>query len=405
MQQRKEVYCKIRATPQRLYQEADRIDMKLIFDEEKLKRFCGGGMKDNTGNWVWEPLQLPDISKQTSIPPYRFIYCKVEYDSVISDVRQDLLNLYKQWPMNVHNSSIKGNDTFSVESPLKLSDSTIQNTTNDNTIRYSIFRAVDRLKLIHSIIESKAKGCSGIDIYKLVRTNAILAYFPLHDIVELRSLESKWMHFFQAPWRQEVDLVKDYFGEKIGLYFAWIGFYTTYLIPAALFGFISWAVIASENNNPNSSVVPYFAGFMALWSALFLEYWKRLESEISMKWGMEGFEATEQVRPQFIGVPAKSPIDGKEYLYYSKFERVKKSLQSNFAIGGFILIVLSTITIIFLIRVILNKANAAIGGQSISGVVSSILLAIQIQIFNAIYGEFAIFLNDRENHRTGKRFI
>ena len=36
--------------------------------------------------------------------------------------------------------------------------------------------------------------------------------------------------------RQPLWLIKRYFGDKIGLYFAWLGFYTAFLIPAALFG-------------------------------------------------------------------------------------------------------------------------------------------------------------------------
>ena len=36
--------------------------------------------------------------------------------------------------------------------------------------------------------------------------------------------------------RQPLWLIKRYFGDKIGLYFAWLGFYTGFLIPAALFG-------------------------------------------------------------------------------------------------------------------------------------------------------------------------
>ena len=36
--------------------------------------------------------------------------------------------------------------------------------------------------------------------------------------------------------RQPLWLIKRYFGDKIGLYFAWLGFYTGFLIPAAAFG-------------------------------------------------------------------------------------------------------------------------------------------------------------------------
>jgi len=37
---------------------------------------------------------------------------------------------------------------------------------------------------------------------------------------------------------QPIDHIKEYFGVKFGLYFAWLGFYTQMLIPAALIGLI-----------------------------------------------------------------------------------------------------------------------------------------------------------------------
>ena len=37
---------------------------------------------------------------------------------------------------------------------------------------------------------------------------------------------------------QPLDHIKDYFGVKIGLYFAWLGFYTYMLIPASMLGII-----------------------------------------------------------------------------------------------------------------------------------------------------------------------
>ena len=52
------------------------------------------------------------------------------------------------------------------------------------------------------------------------------------------------------PWRQNVTAVKDYFGEKIGMYFAFLGHYTTWLIYASIVGFITWIDIAGDNSNP-----------------------------------------------------------------------------------------------------------------------------------------------------------
>lgn len=36
--------------------------------------------------------------------------------------------------------------------------------------------------------------------------------------------------------KQPIHLVKRYFGEKMAMYFAWLGFYTQMLIPAAVIG-------------------------------------------------------------------------------------------------------------------------------------------------------------------------
>ena len=85
------------------------------------------------------------------------------------------------------------------------------------------------------------------------------------------------MRFVQLPWKQSVDHVKDYFGEKIGMYFLFLGHYTTWLISAGIVGFFAWIIVAADGNSPNAAVLPYFAVFMSIWSTLFLEFWVRKE--------------------------------------------------------------------------------------------------------------------------------
>lgn len=41
---------------------------------------------------------------------------------------------------------------------------------------------------------------------------------------------SKWYKY------QPLDAVREYFGEKIAIYFAWLGFYTAWLIPVSIIG-------------------------------------------------------------------------------------------------------------------------------------------------------------------------
>lgn len=46
---------------------------------------------------------------------------------------------------------------------------------------------------------------------------------------------SRWTNFYKT---QPLENIRHYFGEKIGLYFAWTGFYTAWLMGAAAIGLI-----------------------------------------------------------------------------------------------------------------------------------------------------------------------
>lgn len=54
------------------------------------------------------------------------------------------------------------------------------------------FRGVDRLKLLYGILVAKRgdMGCN-LDILRLLKSKCLLGFFPLHDKVELRSLQIK----------------------------------------------------------------------------------------------------------------------------------------------------------------------------------------------------------------------
>lgn len=49
-------------------------------------------------------------------------------------------------------------------------------------------------------------------------------------------LYNEWASIRKWYRYQPLDYVKEYFGVKIALYFAWLGFYTHMLVPAAVVG-------------------------------------------------------------------------------------------------------------------------------------------------------------------------
>lgn len=74
-----------------------------------------------------------------------------------------------------------------------------------------------------NIIKTRGEGGCGLNLSELLRDKCLVAAFPLHDPEELNKLRDKWFSWKFAPWAQPLWDIKDYFGEKVGLYFAWLG--------------------------------------------------------------------------------------------------------------------------------------------------------------------------------------
>uniref|UniRef100_A0A5K3FFT4 Anoctamin n=1 Tax=Mesocestoides corti TaxID=53468 RepID=A0A5K3FFT4_MESCO len=85
----------------------------------------------------------------------------------------------------------------------------------------------------------------------LLAAGKVATIFPLHDRNALSTLHSLWVRGFTH--RQPLDLVAEYFGVKIALYFAWLGHYTTALLFPAVFGLLCWALLPAGLQASSSS--------------------------------------------------------------------------------------------------------------------------------------------------------
>ena len=139
----------------------------------------------------------------------------------------------------------------------------------------SIFRGVDRINIILNIIGAPvAEGGCDLKPRELMHEKVLLAFYPLHDYIELSQIQKQWLKSVYAPKNQPIFMIRNYFGEKIALYFAWLGMYTTWLGYASVAGFISFIFIIFDDYNANSVIIVPFALFMAAWSTFYLEKWK-----------------------------------------------------------------------------------------------------------------------------------
>ncbi|CAM9168269.1 unnamed protein product [Sphacelaria rigidula] len=360
---RDEVYCKIRCPLERLEREADRVDHKLLFDSNSLRTACQHGRPGK-----WGAIVIQDEYNESQYEAYEYIYAPYTID------RPELDALYKKYG--------GGEGTRRIP-----------------------FRGADRLKLLYGILVAKRgdMGCN-LDILRLLKSKCLLGFFPLHDKIELRALQVEWLTYIRAPWNEPTDDVKDYFGEKIGLYFLWLGHYTTWLIPASIVGILAWLDVALNDSDHNRMGSALFSIFIGLWTTLFTEFWKRKQARCAMRWGMTGFEQQEQTRPQYQGIRSSSTVDGKPVDYFPPYESRKRLVISQTVIMGLILVVIGVVGSIFWLKYWLMKEDQAkkleLWGISFSQIIPALANAVQIQVMNVVYGTVAIKLTDLENHRT-----
>ncbi|XP_035885709.1 anoctamin-1 isoform X3 [Phyllostomus discolor] len=210
----------------------------------------------------------------------------------------------------------------------------------------SFFDSKTRSTIVYEILKrttcTKAKYSMGIT--SLLANGVYLAAYPLHDgdyrgenveFNDRKLLYEEWASYRVFYKYQPIDLVRKYFGEKIGLYFAWLGVYTQMLIPASVVGVIVflYGCATVDDNIPskemcdqsqNITMCPlcdktcsywkmssacatarashlfdnpatvFFSIFMALWAATFMEHWKRKQMRLNYRWDLTSFEEEEE---------------------------------------------------------------------------------------------------------------
>uniref|UniRef100_A0A1I8P8X7 Anoctamin n=1 Tax=Stomoxys calcitrans TaxID=35570 RepID=A0A1I8P8X7_STOCA len=213
--------------------------------------------------------------------------------------------------------------------------------------RPNFFDSGTRIYIINFMLERQhfvggKETPNNLGIEKLLADGVYGWAYTLHDEDERKLLLSQWATLRKWIYLQPLDAIKDYFGAKVAIYFAWLGFYAHMLIPLSIlgilffaYGFMTWnsdpiskqicdmnettlmcpqcdskcdywdlrkACHASQFNyliDNNMTVV--FAFMMSMWAVTYLELWKRYSAILVHRWGLTGYSLeVEHPRPQYL---------------------------------------------------------------------------------------------------------
>jgi anoctamin-10 len=117
----------------------------------------------------------------------------------------------------------------------------------------------------------------------LSREGLWLDVFPIHDPDALRDLKKTWALCWWGGFSQPLEKIRSYFGSEIGLYFAFLGMYTKWLLPVAAAGFASW-LYSFKAGRADHEFMPIYALITAVWASLFLEAYKRQMARLTHAW-------------------------------------------------------------------------------------------------------------------------
>ncbi|NXI47126.1 ANO5 protein, partial [Galbula dea] len=319
------------------------------------------------------------------------------------------------------------------------------------------------------------EGKKKFGIKRLLNNGTYSAAYPLHDCQywkkandpncdnERYTLYMEWARFLRFYKEQPLDLIRKYYGEKIGIYFAWLGFYTEMLFLAAVVGLLCflyglftmdenmsskeicdpaiggeiimcplcdreceyWRLnttcMSSEYSHLFDNVATlFFAIFMGIWVTLFLEFWKRRQARLKYEWDLVDFEEEQQqlqLRPEYEAKctqKKKNPVTQEMEPYLPVTSQAVRFCISGTTVLFWVSLIIASMIAVIVYRLAVYAAFASLmentqGLQPIRGlltpqlatsVTASCLNFVIIMILNFLYERIAIWITDMEIPRT-----
>ncbi|KAL9130230.1 MAG: hypothetical protein Q9217_001523 [Psora testacea] len=249
----------------------------------------------------------------------------------------------------------------------------------------------ERLRIVYDLITSpRDEGGAGVTP-KHGEWKNVESIFPLHDHACNKEWIKKWstMTFLKV---EDLDDIRNRFGEKVAYYFAFTQSYFSFLLFPAAFGFSCWVLLGHFSS--------IYAIVNGLWCVIFIEYWKRQELDLGFRWGVKGVSTIQEKRREFQHEKeTKDPVTGETVQIFPATKRLQRQLlQIPFAVLASLALG-TVIATCFGIEIFLSEVyNGPF--KNILVFLPTLLLTGLIPTLSTVLTEFATRLTEYENYET-----
>ncbi|TYZ63095.1 hypothetical protein PybrP1_002625 [[Pythium] brassicae (nom. inval.)] len=276
------------------------------------------------------------------------------------------------------------------------------------------FRSLQRQQVVMDIIQKN------VNLKKHLRTRNLAAIFPLHDASGCKNIMRHWVYTdarrrvfqpFTGNSLQQFLLERrthqyemlwpllTYFGEKHAFYFAFVVFYSVWLLLIAVPGAICQLLTSVAGVSFPS---PLFAVVVSIWATLMVERWKRKKSEVQMSFGNFKRNRNEEA-PNFYGdflveTVEKSIVDVK-FPKSLQLLRVYVGIPVLLTMASFVIVIFIGVKVTTVSSDVVRDAPSWLP-QALTPYIVPFLNAISMLVLDTMYTEVALALTLWENHRT-----
>jgi len=240
------------------------------------------------------------------------------------------------------------------------------------------------------------KITSNLDLHAARDEGFLVTFFPVHNpmnVAELKATWANWWYLWDLSFAQPLPHLRNYFGTRITFIFAWNGHYSKALLALVAIALLFEVVIRigrtffairmfATRQALGSSVV------LVIWAKISDNLWHREQDFFTELWDLRQYCSVRTIRPQFHGEQKASLLDKniteKQYPKHLSYYR-------QMLTGCFTVVFCGLVACCIFIWMHIFEGKV--------GIVSAVMLSLQIKVFEFIFHTMVPILTDFENHK------